>query len=250
MLRWMVWFPLKLTQWTLCLVGAVALLITAMVATPVSQPPELVSISKTARAVDRSTMPGLQRFHGSDGTELAYRHYPARGQATGQIAIVVHGSSGSSVAIHALSDAIAARGVDTYAPDIRGHGGSGTRGDVAYLGQLEDDMADFVAEIRKTNPTAPITLLGHSAGGGFALRIAGSPIQNLFVRTVLLAPYLGHDAPTNRPDSAGPVRTCPVSSVSRCCTGSGSIAANRCRPWPSRCRPIPAQSSIPPIPIG
>ena len=203
MLRWMVWFPLKLTQWTLCLVGAVALLITAMIATPVSQPPELVSISKTARAVDRSTMPGLQRFHGRDGTELAYRHYPARGQATGQIAIVVHGSSGSSAAIHALSDAIAARGVDTYAPDIRGHGGSGTRGDVAYLGQLEDDMADFVAEIRNTNPTAPITLLGHSAGGGFALRIAGSPIQNLFVRTVLLAPYLGHDAPTNRPDSGG-----------------------------------------------
>ena len=203
MLRWMVWFPLKLTQWTLCLVGAVALLIAVMVATPVSQPPELVSISKTARAVDRSTMPGLARFHARDGTELAYRHYPARGQAIGQIAIVVHGSSGSSVAIHALSDAIAARGVDIYAPDIRGHGGSGTRGDVAYLGQLEDDMADFVAEIRKTNPTAPITLLGHSAGGGFALRIAGSPIQNLFVRTVLLAPYLGHDAPTNRPDSGG-----------------------------------------------
>jgi len=203
MLRWMVWFPLKLTQWVLGLVGAVALLLTAMVARPISQPPELVSISNTARAVDRSTMPGLERFHGRDGTELAYRHYPARGQATGQIAILVHGSSGSSVAIHALSDAIAARGVDTYAPDIRGHGGSGSRGDVAYLGQLEDDMADFVAEIRKTNPTAPITLLGHSAGGGFALRIAASPIQNLFVRTVLLAPYLGHDALTNRPDSGG-----------------------------------------------
>ncbi|MBV8698171.1 MAG: alpha/beta hydrolase, partial [Bradyrhizobium sp.] len=84
MLRWMVWFPLKLTQWVLGLVGAVALLLTAMVARPVSQPPELVSISNTARAVDRSTMPGLERFHGRDGTELAYRHYPARGQATGQ----------------------------------------------------------------------------------------------------------------------------------------------------------------------
>jgi len=203
MLRWMVWFPLKLTQWVLCLVGAVALLLAAMVATPISPPPELVSISKTARAVDRSTMPGLQRFHGRDGTDLAYRHYPARGQATGQIAFMVHGSSGSSVAIHALSDAIAARGVDTYAPDIRGHGGSGSRGDVAYLGQLEDDMADFVAEIRKTNPTAPITLLGHSAGGGFALRIAASPIQSLFVRTVLLAPYLGYDAPSTRGDSGG-----------------------------------------------
>ena len=52
-------------------------------------------------------------------------------------------------------------------------------------------------------PTAPLTLLGHSAGGGFALRVASSPIQNLFARTVLLAPYLGYDAPTNRPDSGG-----------------------------------------------
>lgn len=203
MLQRMVWLPLKLIQWILCLVGAAALLLTAMIAMPVRQLPELVSISKTARAVDRSTMPPLERFHARDGTELAYRHYPARGQAAGQIAIVVHGSSGSSVAVHALAEAIAARGVDTYAPDIRGHGGSGTRGDVVYLGQLEDDMADLVGNIRRTNPGAPITLLGHSSGGGFALRVAGSPTQDLFVRTVLLAPYLGYDAPSSRGRDAG-----------------------------------------------
>jgi pimeloyl-ACP methyl ester carboxylesterase len=46
-------------------------------------------------------------------------------------------------------------------------------------------------------------LIGHSAGGGFALRVAASPIQNLFARTVLLAPYLGYNAPTNRPNSGG-----------------------------------------------
>src|SRR5207253_559910 len=40
-------------------------------------------------------------------------------------------------------------------------------------------------------------------GGGFALRVAGSPIQNLFERTVMLAPYLGYDAPSTRPDSGG-----------------------------------------------
>jgi pimeloyl-ACP methyl ester carboxylesterase len=57
--------------------------------------------------------------------------------------------------------------------------------------------------VRKTTPAAPLTLLGHSAGGGFALRVAASPIQNLFDRTVLLAPYLGYSAPTNRPDSGG-----------------------------------------------
>jgi pimeloyl-ACP methyl ester carboxylesterase len=88
-------------------------------------------------------------------------------------------------------------------PDMRGHGASGTRGDIAYLGQLEDDLADFVAVVRRAAPTAPLTLLGHSAGGGFALRVAASPIHNLFERTVLLAPYLGYDAPTNRPNSGG-----------------------------------------------
>jgi alpha-beta hydrolase superfamily lysophospholipase len=196
-------FPLMLLQWGFCLVGVMTLALMAMIARPIVLPPELVSISDTARAVDRSTMPRLDRFHARDGTELAYRHYPPRGQTTGQIAIVVHGSSASSVAVHALADALAARGIDTYAPDIRGHGASGTRGDITYIGQLEDDLADLVAEIRKTDPAGPITLLGHSAGGGFALRVAGSPIQNLFVRTVLLAPYLGYDAPSGRRDSGG-----------------------------------------------
>src|SRR5215475_4306189 len=203
MLAWLIWFPLKALRWALCIVGAAALLVAAMVATPLSHPPELSSISETARAVDRSTMPGLERFSARDGTQLAYRHYPARGAVSDKIAILIHGSSGSSAAVHALSDALAARGVETYAPDIRGHGGSGTRGDIAYLGQLEDDLADLVTLVRRASPDAPITLLGHSAGGGFALRIASSPIKDQFVRTIMLAPYLGYDAPTNRPQSGG-----------------------------------------------
>jgi alpha-beta hydrolase superfamily lysophospholipase len=203
MLKWMVWFPLGLLRWALCIVGAATLVLTAMLATPLARLPELTSVSQVARAVDRSTMPPLERFSARDGTELAYRHYPARGPASGRIAVLVHGSSGSSVAVHALADALAARGVETYAPDIRGHGGSGTRGDIARVGQLENDLEDLVAVVRKISPNQPLTLLGHSAGGGFALRVASSPIQNLFARTVLLAPYLGYDAPTNRPDSGG-----------------------------------------------
>ena len=203
MVSWLIWFPLEVLRWALCLVGVIALALTAMVANPLVRPAELKSISETAKDVDRSTMPPLERFSARDGTNLAYRHYPARGKVTGAVAILIHGSSGSSPAAHALSDALAAHGVETYAPDVRGHGGSGTRGDIAYLGQLEDDMADLVALVRKASPTAPITLLGHSAGGGFALRIASSPLQDQFVRTVLLAPYLGYDAPTNRSQSGG-----------------------------------------------
>ena len=154
--------------------------------------------------MDFSTLPVVDRFQARDGTMLGYRHYPARGTPVGRIAILVHGSSGSSrSAIQALSQALAARGVENYAVDIRGHGESGTRGDIRYFGQLEDDLADIVAEIRKVHPAEALTLIGHSAGGGFALRVAASPIQNLFARTVLLAPYLGYDAPSNRPDAGG-----------------------------------------------
>jgi alpha-beta hydrolase superfamily lysophospholipase len=188
-------------KWVLCGAGAAGVLLAALIATPLVTPPELRSISITARAVDRSTMPRFELFQARDGTELAYRHYQARGDRVDRVAILIHGSSGSSPSIHALGDALAARGVETYAVDIRGHGASGTRGDLAYVGQLEDDLADFVGVLRKTVPTAPLTLIGHSAGGGFALRVAASPIQNLFARTVLLAPYLGYDAPTNRPNS-------------------------------------------------
>ena len=193
----------RLMFWGLAAGGLAVLVLGVLIATPVRQPPELTSISTTARAVDRSDMPPLARFHARDGTELAYRHYLAVSPAAGQIAIVVHGSSGSSIAVHALAKGLAARGVETFAPDIRGHGASGSRGDIGYIGQLEDDLADLVGDIRKTGAKAPLTLIGHSSGGGFALRIAGSPIQTLFERTVLLSPYLGYDAPSSRKDAGG-----------------------------------------------
>src|SRR5208282_514326 len=43
----------------------------------------------------------------------------------------------------------------------------------------------------------------HSSGGGFVLHVAGSALQGQFARFVLLAPYLGYDAPSSRADSGG-----------------------------------------------
>ena len=199
----MIWVLFRLMLWILAAGGLVALILAALIATPVRQPPELTSISTTARAVERRDLPPLARFHARDGTELAYRHYAAAPPSTGQVAVVVHGSSGSSIGVHALAKGLAARGVETFAPDTRGHGASGSRGDIGYIGQLEDDLEDLVGEIRKASPAAPLTLLGHSSGGGYALRIAGSAIQTLFERTVLLSPYLGYDAPSSRKEAGG-----------------------------------------------
>ena len=204
MLRPMIRGAVSLLKWILSGVGVLALVLLALLATPLQPVPELQSISRARASVDFSSLPAIERFQGRDGTWLGFRHYGAGGAPTGRVAIVIHGSSGSSGGtIHALSQALAAHGVETFAVDMRGHGTSGTRGDIGYVGQLEDDLADFVAVLRKTVPSAPLTLVGHSSGGGFALRVAGSPIQNLFERFVLLAPYLGYDAPSTRPSSGG-----------------------------------------------
>jgi pimeloyl-ACP methyl ester carboxylesterase len=184
-------------------VGLVVLAFAAAIAVPVTKPAPLASIDKGARAVDRSAMPALSRFQARDGTELAYRRYQPQQDGRREVAIVVHGSAGSSIAVHALAQALAARGVETFAPDIRGHGGSGTRGDIGYRGQLGDDFADLVAMVQAARPGAPLVLVGHSSGGGFALRMAGSPVGGAIARTVLLAPYLGYREPTNRPGSGG-----------------------------------------------
>jgi alpha-beta hydrolase superfamily lysophospholipase len=194
----------KAAVWSLAVIGVVGLVLVGMIAWPPRQPPEMASISDARKSVDFSSLPAIERFQARDGTALGFRHYPPVGPAKGRVAIVIHGSSGSSATtIHALSAALATRGVESYAIDIRGHGASGMRGDIGYVGQLEDDLADFVAVVRDTSPAAPLSLIGHSSGGGFALRVAASPIQGLFEQTVLLAPYLGYNAPSNWPNSGG-----------------------------------------------
>src|SRR6266481_3863076 len=96
---------LSALKWVLCGVGLVVL---ALLATPLS-PPELQSISRARATVDLSSLPAIERFQARDGSWLGFRHYAAGGTPTGRVAIVIHGSSGSSGGtIHALSQALAA----------------------------------------------------------------------------------------------------------------------------------------------
>ena len=184
--------------WPLALVGVAALVIVAALAVPLTAPPPLRSIQAGALAIGSDGLPMLSRFQARDGTWLAYRRY-AGAVGGGRLVILTHGSSASSDEMHALAKAISADGAEAIAIDVRGHGASGARGDIAYIGQLDDDLADLVAELRKTRPAVRPSLLGHSAGAGFIMRIAGGPLAQDFDRFVLLAPYLGYRAPTNRP---------------------------------------------------
>lgn len=164
-----------------------------------SQPPPVNSINEAFRAVDFSDMPAISTYQGDDGAALAYRHYAPSTAVLGSVTLV-HGSSASSDSMHPLAKALAAAGYAVYSLDVRGHGQSGARGRIAYVGQLESDLAAFV---RSVHPPAPSTLAGFSSGGGFVLRFAGSPQQSLFDSYLLLSPFISQDAPNQRAGSGG-----------------------------------------------
>jgi pimeloyl-ACP methyl ester carboxylesterase len=174
--------------------GVVVAALGAMLAAPPMRPPRLPSIAEGAARLDPTGMPDLSRFQARDGTWLAYRLYPA---AADRVAILVHGSSAVSDELNGLGKAFAAAGVTAVAVDMRGHGASGTRGDIAYAGQLQHDLEDLLAHLREARPSARFALVGHSLGGGFAARIAATALGPQFSRFVLVAPFLGPDAPTS-----------------------------------------------------
>jgi pimeloyl-ACP methyl ester carboxylesterase len=135
------------------------------------------------------------------GTTLSYEQVERlAGAAPKGSVIVIHGSAGRSDSMHPLAMALARAGFTAYAPDMRGHGESGAKGRISYVGQLEDDVEDF---LKVAVPPRPRVLMGFSIGGGFTLRIAGGARQKLFDRYVLLSPFIHQDAATYRPACGG-----------------------------------------------
>src|SRR5512138_906896 len=99
-----------------------------------NDPPPMPSINNPFKNVDFSDMAATHRFAARDGTKLAFRPYTvAAGTARGSV-VLVHGSSAGSNSMHVLAKAFAAAGYTAYALDVRGHGESGTKGYITYIG--------------------------------------------------------------------------------------------------------------------
>jgi acylglycerol lipase len=106
----------------------------------------------------------------ADGTRLAYRFWP-RAQASHTFA-VVHGLGDHSGRYAAFATAMGARGMATWAVDLRGHGKSeGQRGHVDAWSQWTDDIASFLGHVKSQTPGEVIPV-GHSFGGAAMLSAA------------------------------------------------------------------------------
>ena len=151
---------------------------------------------------DYASLPEPKSFTARDRTKLAYRHYPADSE---KIVILLHGSGWHSQYFLPLAEFISSQGLaQVYTLDLRGHGRAPERrGDVDYIGQLEDDLADFISMIRKDKPNTMLIIGGHSSGGGLAIRFAGSRYGKQADAYMLLSPFLKYNAPTTRSNAGG-----------------------------------------------
>ncbi len=135
-----------------------------------------------------------------DGVNLRVSHVAAPSPDV-PLLVLIHGSGW-----HGLQFAQLATGLSDTAeiliPDLRGHGENpARRGDVDYIGQLEDDIADLIRA--RAKPGQKVILGGHSSGGGLVVRFAGGGNGDLIDGAVLLAPFLKYNAPTTRQNSGG-----------------------------------------------
>jgi non-heme chloroperoxidase len=169
---------------------------------PKKQAPKKSNLAFKELRIDYKNIPMLKTFTARDGKQLAYRYYPAQSD---KAIILLHGSGWHSRYFLPLASFISSEGLArVYTPDLRGHGHTpDRRGDVDYIGQLDDDLADFIAMIRKENPKTVLIVGGHSSGGGLAIRFAGSKYGQQADAYMLLSPYLQYNAPTIRPYSGG-----------------------------------------------
>ena len=136
-----------------------------------------------------ATLPELQSFETRNKSQLFFRHYPAESHL---VVILLHGIAEDGKYLFRLAEYLSINHIaQVYTPDVRGYGESPIRrGDVDYIGQLDDDLADLINLIKTNHPDVRIVLGGHSIGGASVLRFSAGQYHQLVDAFLFLAPYI------------------------------------------------------------
>jgi Lysophospholipase len=177
----------------------------------------MVTTPPGAYAADMSSV--VSHATTADGTDLLVRHWPPDEAAAGGAwagppwasVLLVHGLGEHSGRYEHVGEQFATAGLDAYAYDHRGNGGSGgRRGHVERWSQLHDDLEERLRAVRLAAGGRPVVLYGHSMGGlivlGYLLSARLKPDLVVVTAPALdstlagwkkaVAPVLGRIAPT------------------------------------------------------
>jgi dipeptidyl aminopeptidase/acylaminoacyl peptidase len=157
----------KLLAGLAVLFGTAAMTPVAIIALSAPKSPPPMTFMAVPPSV--SNLPEPRTFRARDGVDLQYYAYPAQAN---RVAVLIHGSVGPGKGLNPLAQSLQAAGITTYVPDVRGHGGSGARGDIEYIGQIDDDLADFVSQLgpTKSEDRIPAFLLAQAHHPSAAVR--------------------------------------------------------------------------------
>jgi alpha-beta hydrolase superfamily lysophospholipase len=127
----------------------------------------------------------------ADGLRLAGVWYPAVPAPSGRTAIVIHGYAEDPRGFRDRARALAARGWNAAAIDLRGHGES--EGEHTTFGGHEwDDLHAWIDVLAaRVGPGMTLAVWGRSMGAAVALRAAAEDKESRIAALVLEAPY--HD---------------------------------------------------------
>jgi len=126
-----------------------------------------------------------------DGTTLRTIHWEPASEPWA-VAELAHGLGEHGGRYETVATALTDAGIDTWAYDHRGNGGSGgRRGHVDHWTLLHDDLEARLVAVRQTQLGLPLVLYGHSLGGliacGYVLSGLDRPLPDALV---LSAPAL------------------------------------------------------------
>ena len=126
-------------------------------------------------------------FTMADGGVLPVRRWLPEG-APRAVVLALHGFNDSRNAWEIPAGSFTAAGIAVFAPDERGFGAAPMRGFWAGAGQLADDAAGMLGQLRGRFPGVPLFAMGESMGGAVLMTLAARADAPAVDGWVLLSP--------------------------------------------------------------
>ncbi|WP_051537303.1 alpha/beta fold hydrolase [Asaia prunellae] len=125
----------------------------------------------------------------SDGTDAPMRVWPAIGRPRALV-LALHGFGDSRDAWEFSAPQLAAAGIETIAPDLRGFGETDSRGHWSSTARMVQDAREEMEWVHSRHPDLPLYLMGESMGGAVATLLATAPPRDAISGVILISPAI------------------------------------------------------------